>query len=70
MLLLSGTLHSVLTSVFLMLEKLPKEPIMAMGRAAAKPREDVVSGSGRGCCKDTWRCVLGCGHMCEGWLSF
>lgn len=43
MLLLSGTLHSVLTSVFLMLEKLPKEPIMAMGRAAAKPREDVVS---------------------------
>lgn len=41
-LLLSGTLHSVLTSVFLMLEKLPKEPIMAMGRAAAKPREDVV----------------------------
>lgn len=42
-LLLSGTLHSVLTSVFLMLEKLPKEPIMAMGRAAAKPREDVVS---------------------------
>lgn len=26
-----------------MLEKLPKEPIMAMGRAAAKPREDVVS---------------------------
>lgn len=42
MLLLSGTLHSVLTSVFLMLEKLPKEPTMAMGRAAAKPREDVV----------------------------
>lgn len=41
-LLLSGSLHSVLTSVFLMLEKLPKEPIMAMGRAAAKPREDVV----------------------------
>jgi hypothetical protein len=41
-LLLSGTLHSVLTSVFLMLEKLPKDPIMAMGRAAAKPREDVV----------------------------
>jgi hypothetical protein len=44
-LLLSGTLHSVLTSVFLMLEKLPKEPIMAMGRAAAKPREDVVCGA-------------------------
>lgn len=42
-LLLSGTLHSVLTSVFLMLEKLPKEPAMAMGRAAAKPREDAVS---------------------------
>eukprot|EP00878_Enallax_costatus_P000316 GHUV01000389.1.p1 GENE.GHUV01000389.1~~GHUV01000389.1.p1 ORF type:complete len:357 (+),score=107.63 GHUV01000389.1:178-1248(+) len=41
-LLLSGTLHSVLTSVFLMLEKLPKEPVMAMGRAAAKPREDAV----------------------------
>ncbi|WIA14656.1 hypothetical protein OEZ85_003158 [Tetradesmus obliquus] len=39
-LLLSGTLHSVLTSVFLMLEKLPKEPVMAMGRAAGKPRED------------------------------
>lgn len=43
MLLLSGTLHSVLTSVFLMLEKLPKEPVMAMGRAAGKPREDAVS---------------------------
>jgi hypothetical protein len=42
-LLLSGTLHSVLTSVFLMLEKLPKEPVMAMGRAAGKPREDAVS---------------------------
>jgi hypothetical protein len=42
-LLLSGSLHAVLTSVFLMLEKLPKEPVMAMGRAAQKPREDTVS---------------------------
>jgi len=41
-LLLSGSLHAVLTSVFLMLEKLPKEPVMAMGRAAQKPREDTV----------------------------
>lgn len=42
-LLLSGSLHAVLTSIFLMLEKLPKEPVIAMGRAAAKPREDTVS---------------------------
>jgi RNA-binding protein Nova len=49
-LLLSGSLHAVLTSVFLMLEKLPKENTSGGGArasvagvAAAKPREDTVS---------------------------
>lgn len=39
-LLLSGPLHSVLTAVFLMLEKLPREP--GSPRSAARGREDVV----------------------------
>lgn len=64
-LLLSGSLHSVLTSVFLMLEKLPKEPIMAMGRAAAKPREDVVSGLHAPAWKAAARC-LACGAAPAG----
>jgi RNA-binding protein Nova len=41
-LLLSGSLHSVLTSVFLMLEKLPKDVAMPIGRAGVKSKDDQV----------------------------
>lgn len=41
-LLLSGSLHSVLTAVFLMLEKLPREPSSPVGRGSGRGREDVV----------------------------
>ncbi|KAI8473692.1 MAG: hypothetical protein J3K34DRAFT_173419 [Monoraphidium minutum] len=41
-LLLSGSLHSVLTGVFLMLEKLPREPGSPMARSGGRARDDTV----------------------------
>eukprot|EP00877_Chromochloris_zofingiensis_P007544 jgi/Chrzof1/3042/Cz12g09120.t1 len=42
-LLLSGSLHSVLTAVFLMLEKLPRDTVMPIGgRPGGKVKEDQV----------------------------
>ena len=42
-LLLSGLLHSVLTAVFLMLEKLPRDPSSPVGRGGVRISDDVVS---------------------------
>jgi hypothetical protein len=57
-LLLSGSLHSVLTAVFLMLEKLPREPT-SPGRAAGAAAASAANGRGR---EDVVRVARGAGR--------